>query len=290
MQKIDVMKYIPVSREQFDQLGSDYIGASKYDVELETIEGINCAWVKVPNASADSIILHLHGGAYFQGSIKSHTTFASQTSSNSGINTLLPEFGLAPERPFPQGLNDVTNIYRYLHDKFKNIILIGDSSGGGLALSLIEHLRYLNMPLPNIYIGLYPWVDLRDEASVKAFDSIGDDSPEGSPLLIDLVNLYSGDESKLNPLISPLFADLSGYPPMLVQTGTEDFLGPQCAEFAQKAKEAGIDIKFEIYKDMPHGWHIISPNAPENAQAYESIARFIKKHVAARIEKSKSAS
>ncbi|WP_299460653.1 alpha/beta hydrolase [uncultured Microscilla sp.] len=280
MQKIDVMQYIPQSRERLDQLGANYIGADNFEAVTETIEGVNCAWIKVPNASSEHIILHLHGGAYFQGSIKSHTTFSSQISSRTGINTLLPEFGRAPEAPFPQGLNECVKLYRYLLKKFKQVTLVGDSSGGGLALALIERLIKLDLPLPQSYVGIYPWVDVRDEASREAFESVGDSSPEGAPLLIDLANLYCNGESKTNSLISPIFSDLTGYPPMLIQIGTKDFLYPQCTRFAKKAKSKGVDIVFDVYKDMLHGWHLFAPDIPENGLAYDNIAKFVKKQAA----------
>jgi acetyl esterase/lipase len=280
MQKVDVMQYIPQSRERLDQLGANYVGADEFEAVEEIIEGVSCAWIKVPKASSEHIILHLHGGAYFQGSIKSHTTFSSQISSRAGINTLLPEFGRAPENPFPQGLNDCIKLYQYLLTKFKHIILVGDSSGGGLALALIEELTKLNLPLPQSYVGIYPWVDAREEASVEAFESIGDNSPEGAPLLIELTDLYCNGVSKSNSLISPIFSDLTGYPPMLIQTGTKDFLYPQCARFVKKAEKEGVDVVFDVYQDMPHGWHIFAPDVPENGLAYDNIGKFIKKHAA----------
>lgn len=278
MQKVDVMQYIPQSRERLDQLGINYVGADEFEAVEEMIEGVSCAWIKVPKASSEHIILHLHGGAYFQGSIKSHTTFSSQISSRSGINILLPEFGRAPENPFPQGLNDCVKLYQYLLNKFKHIILVGDSSGGGLALALIEELMSLNLPLPQSYVGIYPWVDAREEASIEAFESIGDNSPDGAPLLIDLTDLYCNGVSKMNSLISPIFSDLTGYPPMLIQTGTKDFLYPQCTRFAKKAEKEGVDVVFDVYQDMPHGWHLFAPDVPENGLAYDNIAKFIKKH------------
>lgn len=289
MQKVDVKQYIPQSRERLDQLGASFPGADSFEVIEETIESVHCAWIKVPHASSEHIILHLHGGAYFQGSIKSHTTFSSQISSRVSINTLLPEFGRAPENPFPRGLNDCIKLYQYLLSRFKYIVLVGDSSGGGLALALIERLIDLNLPLPQSYIGIYPWVDAREEASVEAFESIGDDSPEGAPLLIDLTELYCNGVSKSSSLISPMFADLKGYPPMLIQTGTKDFLYPQCVRFAEKAKQEGVDILLDIYQEMPHGWHVFSPEIPENGLAYDSIAKFIKKYVAVNRQQKKIA-
>lgn len=279
MQKIDVMQYIPSSRERLDQLGSAYTGADNFELEEETIEGIKCAWVKVPNAASDHIILHLHGGAYFQGSIKSHATFVSQINSRANINALLPEYSLAPEAPFPQGLHDVVRLYKYLLTKFKHIILTGDSSGGGLALALMENLKKMQLPLPKLNIAIYPWVDLRDEATIKGFEHIKDDSPNGAPLLRDLVNLYCRGADKKNSLISPVFSDFTGYPPMLIQGGTKDFLYLQSKELAQKAKKAGLNVKFEVYQDMEHGWHVLLPDAPETTQAYDNIASFIKKYM-----------
>lgn len=280
MQLEKVMQYIPESRKRSEKACREYPGAENFEVEHKAVGGVECVWVKVPDASSKSIMIHLHGGSYFQCSAKSHATFVSQIASRAKVNSVVVEYGLAPENPFPQGLNDTLKVYQGLLEtgQYDHIILVGDSSGGGLALALTEKLRQLNLPLPVAIVGLYPWIDLRDEACDIALKSIGEGDDDVA-LWIALVNLYCNGESKENPLISPIFLHLKDFPPMLVQVGEKDFLLPQGKIFVEKARKDGMEIELEIYKDMEHGWHVFAPDAPEGAEAYDNIAKFVKKHV-----------
>lgn len=279
-ENIDMKEYIPEARRTLDQIGMAYEAAADTDVTYEVIEKINCAWIKTSDADKDSIILHLHGGSYFQGSIQSHQNFSSQITANTKINILLPEYGLAPEKPFPQGLNDAFKIYQFLLTKFQNIILLGDSAGGGLALSLIHKLKAGNVNLPKVCIAIFPSVDLREVSIQEGYNHVGlGDSPDVA-ILNELLDLYCMDESKENPLISPIFGELEGFPPTFVQVGTKDFLYTQNQAFLQKAqKTKNLEVELDVYEEMVHGFHIFPDFAEQAAVAYENIAKFINKHL-----------
>ncbi len=231
------------------------------------------------NADKNKILLHFHGGGYTIGSVNSHRSLVGKIAKKAGIIALLPDYRKAPENPFPAALEDAYSAYMSLIDrgkKPKNIILSGDSAGGGLAFSLIHLLKQKGEPLPKAIIGMSPWVDLAAKG-----DSIlknKDNDP-----LIDLLKMkkwaemYAGNEDLTNPLISPLYGNLHDFPSFLLQCSNTEMLYDDSRRMYNKAKEAGVEVELQVWNNLIHWWHLFQRIVPEANEAVERIVDYIKK-------------
>lgn len=252
------------------------------DVNIETLDvaGIPAEWISAPEAKDDNIILYLHGGGYISGSINSHRELMSRISRTSKARVLIIDYRLAPEYPFPAAVEDAYSVYRWLIEDQKiapnNLIIAGDSAGGGLTLATLINLRDKGIALPAAAVGLSPWTDLGlTSESYKTKVRI-DPMVTVDGLMFDS-QLYLGETDYTNPLASPLYGDLKGLPPLLILVGTAEILLDDSVEFAKKAKEAGVEVILDIWDDMPHVFAAFAAFAPEGQQAIEKIGEFMKK-------------
>lgn len=230
-------------------------------------------------------MLYLHGGGYVMGSTQGYRNFLSYFSYRADAQILSLDYRLAPEHPFPAGLDDSKAAYQWLLDNGydpKKIVIAGDSAGGGLALALLQLLRDHEIPMPASAICLDPWVDLTGEA-------IWPKGKHEQETMVRAINIelfarsYAGRHDRNHGLISPLFGDLKGLPPLLIQASTEDSLIEQAVELEKRAKEQGVDVTFEIWQGMPHVWQVIFvPYVSESTQAIEHICKFIDETVHAK--------
>ena len=252
------------------------------DVKFERIdvEGIPAEWINTPGGSEQQVILYLHGRYYVSGSCNTHRDLASRISRASKACVLLIEYRLAPEHPFPEGLEDSIKAYNWLisNKNFtpKNIIIAGDSAGGGLTLATLLKLREMKKDLPVAAVCLSPWTDLaitgdsiRTKAEIDSFLT-----PERTEYC---AKLYLGEEDPQNTFASPLYADLQGLPPLLIQVGTSEILLDDSVRLANRAKEAGVDVKLEIWDDMIHVFQAFAAVAPEGQDGINKIGEFIQK-------------
>ena len=191
------------------------------------------------------------------------------------MQAVLIDYGIAPENPFPTGLNDVITAFRWLLDNGippEEIIIAGDSAGGGLALAALISLRDAGEPLPAGGILLSPWADLTlSGESVQTRAS--QDFILNAPHLKNMAALYAGEHDLTDPLISPVFANLSGLPPLLIQAGTEEILLDDAARIAVNAEASGVDVQLETYDGMIHVFQLF-PFFSETQQAFGSITAF----------------
>lgn len=245
----------------------------------ETINGVSSEWLIPEGANIESIILYVHGGGYVSGSCNDHRGIVSKFAESCSITALQFEYRLAPEHPFPQGLNDAVTVYRGLLSKnFKpgNIVFVGESAGGGLALAMLLAIREEGMEMPAAAAVISPWTDLTcsgDSYRTKNKVSV---APLNSWFLFR--DCYIGDKPADLPLISPLFGDLHGLPPILINSGEEDELFDDGERFYLKAKE-NCDVTFRAGEGMIHCYPLLSPLFIEAVEAMEEICEFIKKHI-----------
>jgi monoterpene epsilon-lactone hydrolase len=262
-------------------------GASKYTkipeglkIKEQNINGINSEWIIPEGANSKNVILYVHGGGYVSGSCNDHRGFVSKFAKNCGVTTLQFEYRLAPEHPFPAGLNDSVAVYQWLLDKgFKpnNIVIAGESAGGGLVLAMLLSLKKQNISMPVAVVAISPWTDLTcssDSYKTKNKVSVG---PINSWKVFS--KYYTGDNPPNLPLISPLFGDLKGLPPIFINSGENDELYEDGEKFYLKAKKAGVDITFRAGKGMIHCYPLLAPFFREATEALKEICDFINKHI-----------
>ena len=251
------------------------------DWERIDIESIHGEWLSPPGASADAVILHIHGGGGVLGLSNSARSMTSYLSLACNLRILLPDYRLAPEHPFPSGLNDCVATYRWLLLKGfapQRIVITGDSAGGHLMLSTLLMIRDARLPLPVAAVGISPNTDPTCSGKSMRTNALRDAIL--SPTFAQKMMLhYVGSHPLNDPYLSPLIADLHNLPPMLIQAGADEILLDDSRRFSDCARAAGVNLTLEIWPNMWHCWHYWVPELPEASQAIEHIAKFIQSHV-----------
>lgn len=231
------------------------------------------------NANTQRVILQLHGGGYVGAVRNAYYVFAGLYNEVShGGSVLTPDYRVAPEHPFPAALEDAVAAYQWLLDQgwFGDQILVaGDSAGGGLAMALTMYLRDHRMPMPCGIVAMSPWTDVT--ASGESYDT----NYEKDPLFgntresIIYLNAYAGDHDPMDPYISPLFGDFRQFPPMLIQAGSLEMLLSDSVSVAAKAREQGIKVRLSIYEGMFHVFQMAYLAIPESKRAWVEVGKFI---------------
>jgi len=264
-------------RAGFEQMGAMMPVAADVKCEPVSAGGVKAEWLTAPGASSDRAILYLHGGGYAIGSINTHRALGGSISRAAKARVLLIDYRLAPEYPHPAAVEDSTAAYRWMLKQGlspKRIAVAGDSAGGGLTISTLVALRDAGDPLPAAGVCLSPWVDL---------EGIGDSMTKCAELdpmvkkdgLLQLAALYLGNQSPRTPLAAPLYADLSGLPPLLIQVGTWETLLDDASRIAERARKAGVDVTYQPWQGMIHVWQLFAPMLDEGKQAIEKIGDFV---------------
>lgn len=249
-------------------------------IKKEIIEGIKSEWLIPEDSDLTKVILYVHGGGYVSGSCDDHRGFVAKFAKNCGVTNLVYEYRLAPENPFPAALDDSLKVYQQLFSKgFKpeNIIIAGESAGGGLTLALLLALKEHNIALPKAAVAISPWTDLScasESYKTKRKVSV---APADSWTVFS--KYYVGSNEATAPLISPLYGDMEGLPPIFINSGADDELFEDGEKFYMKAKNAGVDITFKAGTGMVHCYPLLSPLFKEAKEAMDEICGFIKKHI-----------
>lgn len=231
------------------------------------------------NPNQDHVILQLHGGGYMGAVRNAYYVFAGLYNEVShGCNVLTPDYRVAPEHPYPAALEDAVASYQWLLDKGyygEQIIVAGDSAGGGLAMCLCMYLKDHHMPMPGGIVAMSPWTDLT--ASGESYETNYDKDPLFGNTRESLiyVNDYAGEHDKMDCYISPLFGDFRGFPPMLIQVGSLEMLLSDSVSVAAKAREQGIRVRLSIYEGMFHVFQMAYLNIPESKKAWAEVGKFI---------------
>ncbi|MCP4136098.1 MAG: alpha/beta hydrolase [bacterium] len=249
-------------------------GCSK---ETESMGGVPCTILSPPAIQSDSIILYLHGGAYVNGISPFHWGLLAQLCRETGRKAVMADYRLAPEFPYPAAPEDAVSVYTQLlksNDAGK-ITIIGDSAGANLALVTALKLKENGTALPAKLVLLSPWLDVSmtnpDIASLEKKDAV-----LGKNGIIEAGKHYAGDNDPSLPLISPVYCDPKGLPPMLLQIGTHDMLLFDCRKFKEKAEQAGAPLTYKEWEEMFHDWMLVVPFLPEANEAVKDIMEFIR--------------
>ncbi len=259
-------------------------GASRYGkipkgivVKEQNIEGIKSEWLIPEGTQSEKLILYVHGGGYVSGSCNDHRGFISKFAKNTGVTNLIYEYRLAPEHPFPAAVEDSVKMYQWVLSagyKPENILLAGESAGGGLCLAVLLALKERQIALPVAAVAISPWTDLTCSGSSYTTKNKNSAAPLYSWNVFS--KHYIGSFSADLPLISPLFGDLKGLPPLFINSGTNDELYDDGEQFYLKAKAAGVNVFFRKGEGMIHCYPLLSPIFPEATEAMNEIVDFIR--------------
>lgn len=247
-------------------------------LEKVTIEGMRAEWIRPTGADPRRVLLYLHGGGYVLGSLNTHRSLVGTLAKRCQLNALTINYRKAPDYPFPGALDDALLAYRSLLKKGfapQNIVVAGDSAGGGLALALLIALREAGEPLPAAAVGLSPWTDL------DMPDSVLRRVAREETQLLEALQMrgwgphYAGDTPLSHPLISPARAEVHGLPPLLIQISDTEVLCESVLCFTTKARTAGVSVTLQSFRGLVHWWHLFWRLLPEAREALNSVATFI---------------
>jgi epsilon-lactone hydrolase len=242
--------------------------------------GVDGEWIAPADAPPDKAILYFHGGGFRVGSVASHRGLIAQIADTSGCRVLAINYRLAPEHRFPAALDDVLAAYGWMLEQGlqpSNVAFAGDSAGGNLALSAMLSLRDRGLPLPAAALLMSPWTDLA--ATGASYVSRAEADPiHQRPMILALAKNYLGQGDPRDPLVSPLYADLNGLPPLLIQVGNRETVLDDSTMFAEKARSAGVDTELQIWDGMIHVFQMFS-EIPEAHQAIAETAGFLRRHL-----------
>jgi len=252
------------------------------DVHCDPVDagGVPAEWITTPGVLAERVIYYLHGGGYVLGSINTHREMVSRLSRAASARVLIIDYRLAPENPFPAAVDDSTAAYHWLLSVGVDparLVIAGESAGGGLTMATLVALRDAGEPLPRAGICLSPWVDLECLGESMVTKAEIDPVATRDSVLM-MAKAYLGNIDPRTPLASPLYADLTGLPPLLIQVGTAEVLFDDATRLADRARAAGVDVILEPWEDMIHMWHFFAAILPEGRQAIDRIGEFIRQH------------
>jgi monoterpene epsilon-lactone hydrolase len=269
---LDVSK----ARAEFESLSFFFKPIASYKKQKETPNGVPAEWITVAESLLEHVVLFLHGGSYNAGSIRTHRALAANTAWAINARTLLIDYRLAPDHPYPASLQDASAAYQWLLSEGylpKNIVLAGDSSGGGLALGLAMRLRDQARPLPGALLCYSPWTDLAltgesyiSNAKSDVLVAVGE--------LRQSALLYMGAADLRTPYASPLYGNPRGLPPVMIQVGSDEVLLSDSVRWAESARAAGVDVNLEVWEGMQHEWQFAARMMPEGRQALEHVKEY----------------
>jgi epsilon-lactone hydrolase len=268
-------------RQRLDEVGSVWPVADDVVLEAADLDGVPGEFSIVPGSDPSRVLMFLHGGGYCSGSIISHRRMVTEAGRAGGMRTLAVGFRLAPEDPFPAAYDDALTAWRWLRQQgiaANRIVVGGDSAGGGLTLALAMRLRDAGEEMPACLWLASPWTDLTmSGASLATKDAV--DPLIHKAYLGELTDAYvPAGMLRTDPRISPLFADLHGLPPMLIQVGSAETLLDDSVRFARAAGAAGVPVTLEVWPHMIHAWALWNAKLEAGRQSLASAGAFMRRH------------
>jgi acetyl esterase/lipase len=248
--------------------------------------GVPAEWIVPAEVEPGRAILYLHGGSFNSGSIASHRTLSGNVALACKARALLIDYRLAPEHPFPAGVEDTVAAYDWLLAQGNapgQLVVAGDSAGGTLTLALLVHLRDHGQALPAAAVCLSPAPDLTFSSESWTFNARKD-------VMLDArkerqaVEIYLRGADPRTPLASPYYADLRGLPPLLIQVGSSEVLLSDAERLAEKARAAGVDVTLEVWPGMQHEWQFTARIMPEGRRAIARVGEFVEAALSRRVE------
>lgn len=265
-------------RQMYDGLGAMFPTAADVTLTPETVNGVPGEWSSTPGAAADKVVLYLHGGGYVIGSILSHRHLATELGRAAGTRTLAIDYRMAPENPFPAAVDDALSAYRHLLDagyRPSHIAIAGDSAGGGLTVATLLAAKQAGLPQPACGFCISPWVDLEAVGGSMKSKSAEDPMVQFEAL-VAWAGLYLNGKDPKSPLAAPLYGDLTGLAPLLIQVGSAETLLDDSVRLAGVAGHAEVPVQLEIWPEMIHVWHFFHPVLGDARTALGGAGAYIK--------------
>lgn len=268
---------VTVQKMRQDWDGLFGASAASIPMRADTLGGVPVAWIAAEGADPRKVFVYLHGGGYQVGSIVSHADLVARISAASGATGLIVDYRLAPEHRFPAPIDDVLAVWGALADRGLNvgdIAVVGDSAGGNLALASAIALRERALPLPVALVLLSPWTDL--EARGASYETRAAADPiHQRKMILNMAAGYLDGADASGPLASPLNADLTGLPPMLIQVGDRETVLSDSGDLAEAARRAGVPVQLQVWPEMIHVFQQFPDVLPEAIQAVDAIGAFL---------------
>jgi len=240
--------------------------------------GVQAEWTATPDAATDAALLYVHGGGYVIGSLDSHRHMVAELGRASGIRALALEYRLAPEHRFPAAVEDTVAAYRFLLDsgiRPNRIVIGGDSAGGGLVVGAMLAIKDAGLPTCAAGWCISPWVDM--EALGASFTDRADTDPNvQKQTILFMAEQYMGSADRRSPYAAPIYGDLKGLPPLLIQVGACETLLDDSIQLARKAGMADVPVDLQIWPEMIHIWHIFHPVLGAGRRAIAAGGAFVK--------------
>jgi acetyl esterase/lipase len=251
------------------------------DTETITINagGVSADRVITPASRPNRHVLYLHGGAYRLGAPSTYRHFTWRIASAAQARVLVIDYRLAPEHPFPAALEDAVSYYCWLLAEGadpRQIAVIGDSAGGGLALALLLKLRDSGLPLPAAAVVLSPWTDLALTGASITLNAKFDAMVHAEDVPKFAADYLAGADPR-HPYASPLYGDPTGLPPTLIQVGSEEVLRDDAVRMVERMQRAHCQAELQLWPGMPHVWHLFAPILPEAREAIVEISKFLQR-------------
>ena len=280
--RVDVALLLGMSRHMAAAGALEVNKSIPNDVSFKRVDAgnVESEWIYVSNVKMKKVFFHLFGGGYIMGNLDIRRWSPYLYSKETHMRCLNVGYRLAPEHPYPAALEDSINAYKWLLAQDidpKDVIICGESAGGGLTMATMLKLRDLELPMPAAAVMQSPWVDLSVRGkSLKTFYKYEPDIASGVEAM---ANLYAGSYSRKNPYISPVYAELEDLPPLLIQVGGIEVLRDEAMLLAERAKTSGIEVTLEVYEGMTHVFQGFSDRLEESMNAWKNIGSFVKKHI-----------
>lgn len=241
--------------------------------------GVTAEWFEPVAGATSAVVIYIHGGSFIFGSIASHAEMIARVAVATGARVLALEYRLAPEHPFPAGLDDVMSAYRWVLSQgvaADKVVFAGDSAGGNLSLTALLRAKADGVAMPAATVPICPWVDLARQGGTMASHRVYDWGVEAD--FPRWAETYAPGRDLRDPLVSPLFGDFSQTAPILVLHGECEMLHDQVEDFAARALASGATVTSRTYPDMIHGWMTLHPFTPEAQRAFDHVGEFVKRH------------
>ncbi|HUI12448.1 MAG TPA: alpha/beta hydrolase [Xanthobacteraceae bacterium] len=269
-------------RARIEEVGAVWPVAADVNLTPVDADGVPAEWSIVPGSDPSRVLIYLHGGGYCSGSIVSHRRLVTEAGRAAAIRTFAVAYRLAPEHPFPAALDDALTAWRFLRRQgiaARHIAVGGDSAGGGLTVALINRLRAMKDEAAGCAWLISPWTDLTmSGATLTTKDAI--DPLIHRPYLEELASAYVPQGmSRKDPRISPLFADLAGFPPTLIQIGSDETLLADAVRFAEAAGAAEVAVTLEVWPHMIHAWPMWNARLEDGRRALAHAGAFMREHL-----------